>query len=163
MDATPNRIGNRGEHIFAARITQDFIFDVTFMGEKHEATDFCVEFSENDKKYMFFVQVKSTTIKPRSSKNLFIQKLSSTDVKTIVNYPYPTYLAGVEIATESVYIIGVFKKKQIKSIPKNHILSFHEKEKSKETLELLKQDVIACWNKLEPDAKAKTKYKTLLK
>lgn len=163
MEATNNRIGNRGEHIFASRITQDFEFDVSFLGEKHETTDFCVEFTDKGKSYMFFVQVKSTQDRS-SKKSVYIPTMSADDVIYLAELPYPTYLAGVELSTESVYIIGIFAQKEsISSIPKKHILSFLQMEESKLTLKLLKEDVIRCWDELEPDMSKKQKFITTLK
>lgn len=158
-----NRIGSRGEHIFAARITQGFMFDVTFLGEKHETTDFCVEFTNNGKSYMFFVQVKTTQDRS-SNKSVYIPLMSADDVKYLAGLPYPTYLAGVELSTESVYIIGIFDQtEKMSSVPKKHILSFQQKRKSTATLELLRDDVIRCWNELEPDMSKKQNFITMLK
>ncbi len=161
---TGNRIGSRGEYIFATRITTDFMFDATFLGEKHEATDFCVEFVDEEKHNMFFVQVKSTQNNtPRRKTMPIYPPLLKGYIDSIVNQPYPTYLAAVDVNTEEVYITGLFQSKErIASIPKKHKLSLEDKVSTKRTLELLKEDVKQCWNELEPDASKKTKYKSQL-
>lgn len=154
-----NRIGSRGEHIFAARVTQDFEFDVTFLGEKHEATDFCLEFVDRGRRYMFFVQVKSTNQNVSKNNQMPIYKLDKDHIEKIINNPYPTYLAGVNIRDEEVYFMGLFQYvEDISYIPKKHMLSFVDKQKTAHTIKLLKEDVIACWQVLEPDANKKTEF-----
>ena len=161
---SPNVIGGRGEFIFASRITQGFKFSVTFLGEKHDATDFCIEFKEGKRTYMAYVQVKSTNSISRNKEKLTIH-VTKKDVETIVAYPYPTYLAGVEIKTEKVYLMGLFKQTDaISSIPRAHMLSFgssvdsDEYKQSAELLDMLKEDIKACWDVLEPDKNMKSVF-----
>lgn len=161
---SPNVIGGRGEFIFASRITQGFKFSVTFLGEKHDATDFCIEFKDGKDTRMAYVQVKSTDKAPSKKDTLTIH-LTKKDVETIVAYPYPTYLAGVEIKTEKVYLMGLFQQKEaISSMPKTHVLSFGSSVNSKEyqqsadLLDMLKEDIKACWAELNPDKTKKSTY-----
>ena len=58
--AAQNDIGEFGEAIFKARLTQDYNFKVYFMGDKAVAVDFLVEINDTATPYQFLVQVKST-------------------------------------------------------------------------------------------------------
>ena len=36
----PNKVGKRGESIFATKISKDFILDPSFLGDKYPSVDF---------------------------------------------------------------------------------------------------------------------------
>ena len=55
-----NAVGDRGESIFHSRITEHYMFNVYFLGEKAPIVDFLLEIRDEKKPYYCIVQVKST-------------------------------------------------------------------------------------------------------
>ena len=61
----------------------------------------------------------------------------------------PTYVAGVELKNEKVYICPAFDDANAytSSIPITHILDKQNTVATQQTLDMLKQDIIEYWNK----------------
>lgn len=146
--AAQNDIGEFGEAIFKARLTQDYNFKVYFMGDKAVAVDFLVEINDTATPYQFLVQVKST-INGYYKKTGFV-KAYMPDAKRndLLLRPLPTYVAGVDVNEEKVYISPVFNNTVSfeKGIPVAHLLSKQDPVATQQTMDLLKRDVIAFWN-----------------
>lgn len=159
--ADSNAIGDRGESIFCSRITEHYMFSVHFLGEKAPYVDFLLEVRDPKKSYFFMVQVKSTERGYDSNGNLKVA-VSTTKYKELVKKPMPTYVAGVDNKSETVYLCSAFAdKKCISSMPTKHGLKQSRKVTSKKTLELLKKDVMDYWNHSKHGS-YKKKYKSNL-
>ena len=156
-----NAIGDRGESIFTTRITQENLFRVYFLGEKAPIVDFLLEILDEKNPYYFMVQVKSTekgyNKKGRLKASVPIKKLNK-----LIDKALPTYIAGVDLNSEIVYVCPAFDKNiKYTTIATNHLLYFNNKEETMKTLSLLKQDVIHYYKSYNI-AEFKETYKSLL-
>lgn len=140
-----NAIGDHGEKIFAARISQHHMFSVYFLGDKAPIVDFLLEIKDSKTPYAFMIQVKSTETALGKAKNLGV-KVSKEKYKGLLKRPLPTYIAGVDIPNETVYICSAFKDKtHLPSMPTKYCLKFTRPKSTQKTLNLLKADVIRYW------------------
>ncbi|MHC5537940.1 DUF4365 domain-containing protein [Singulisphaera rosea] len=110
-----DEIGMRGEALFTAAImsfcgrTRPY-FVSHFLGDKFRTLDFIVELvdAEPGTPYLF-VQVKTTTqgyTSGKGPKRLRI-RLEAEDVTRMREYLAPTYLAGVDLNEERVFILSI--------------------------------------------------------
>lgn len=159
---TNNAIGDNGEAIFCGRITQDFIFKVYFLGEKAPIVDFMLEILDSgNHSYFCLVQVKSTTHGYQVGGNLKAS-ITEDDLNKLIERPLPTYVAGVDIINEAVYLCPAFDSKvKYPSIPVTHKLTLLNKVASKLELLKLKEDIMNYWDNSGSDS-YKTNYKSLL-
>ena len=159
--STQNAIGDRGESIFTTRITQYNLFKVYFLGEKAPIVDFLLEILDEQHPYYFMVQVKSTELGYNKDGKLKAVVPNDKYVK-LVERLVPTYVAGVDVSTETVYLCPAFDVgTKYTTIPVTHLLSLSQKKKSKASLNLLKQDVINYY-KSSGLGQYKAQYKSLL-
>ena len=114
----PNEIGELGEGIFNVAISRDLIFRPRHLGEKWPSSDFYVELVGLKEHFFFIVQVKSTTQGFDKKGNLKV-KASKKKLQELNAYYCPTYLAGVDIDTEEVFLIAInkHKRKDISKLP----------------------------------------------
>ena len=144
--ADNNALGERGESIFKTRITKENLLSIYFLGEKAPIVDFLLEINDKDTPYPFMVQVKSTTTGYNKEGKLKV-RVTIEKYKALFERPLPTYIAGVDIKNETVYICSAFSdKKNLKSMDTKYRLKFSSPIRTKRVLELLKQDVIDYWN-----------------
>lgn len=158
-----NDIGNRGETIFASRISANYDFKVYFMGEKAPIGDFILEINDENTPYECMVQVKGTTQGYNVEDGKLKAKVEAAKLQKLLNRPLPTYVAGVDVNKEEVYIASVFTAAHDYSatIPVTHKLALNDPVASQATLDVLKQDIIAFWTHAGFVAK-KTTYNTIL-
>ena len=143
--ADNNALGERGESIFKTRITQGNLFAIFFLGDKAPIVDFFMEINDENTPYPFLVQVKSTTRGYNEQGKLKV-RVSLKKYKALYARPLPTYIAGVDIKNETVYICSAFSdKKNLKSMDTRFRLKLSSPVRTKRVLELLKQDVIDYW------------------
>lgn len=153
-----NSIGLRGESIFTTRITQGNIFNVYFLGDKTPIVDFLVEINDTKTPYAFMVQVKSTIRGYNKAGNLKVRVIKDK-YKALLKRPLPTYIAGVDINTETVYICSAFYDKQlVKSLPTKNKLKFTSPVTTARVLRLLRDDVTNYWQNSQT-----TSYKKMFK
>lgn len=101
-----NEIGELGEAIFNVEISRDYMFRPRHLGEKWPSSDFYVELIGPKEHIFFIVQVKSTTQGLDKKNNLKIQA-PATKLQELNRYYCPTYLAGVNVNTDDVYLIPI--------------------------------------------------------
>jgi len=112
----PNDLGERGEILFHLAITEldgrsHSRFRPRFMGEKWPAVDFVVELRDvAGLTPFFFVQVKATTNRYTAKKKRLIVRADEQDITGLASYPAPVYIAGVDIETETVYLVSATGK-----------------------------------------------------
>jgi len=119
-----NEIGDLGEAIFEVEILRDYFFRARHLGEKWPASDFYIELIGPTDRFFFIVEVKSTTQGFDKKGNLNIVATKER-VRALNAYYCPTYLAGVEMHSNSVYLTAVNrdKRKDMGSLPAKFILN----------------------------------------
>ncbi len=142
-----NAVGDRGESIFNSRITFEYHFKVYFMGEKAPVGDFILEINDETTPYECMIQVKSTEAGYQPDGRLKA-KVPTVKMQQLINRPLPTYVAGVDIRTETVYIAPAFNATHnyATSMPVTHKLALNDSVASRATIAALKQDIINYWN-----------------
>ncbi len=103
-----NEQGVLGETIFNVAISRGYLFRPKALGEKWPVSDFYVELINFAKHYHFFVQVKSSARGLDADGNLPIS-VDKHKVERLSQYHAPTYVAGVDVVNERVFMAGVNK------------------------------------------------------
>lgn len=143
-----NDIGERGENLFAVRITQDFIFIPCFLGAKWPAGDFYLEINDEQNPYPFLVQTKTTTQGYNKGDGNLKAPVPTQKLGNLINRPLPTYIAGVDEIDEKVYICPAFDPTiTYPSIPtSSFVLDINNKTLSRTNLQRLRDEIIDFWN-----------------
>lgn len=144
-----NLIGDRGESIFNTRITEHEMFNVYFLSAKAPIVDFLIEIADEATPFQCLVQVKSTSKGYLKRNGKLKAKVPVDKMQKLINRPLPTYVAGVDLINEKVYICPAFNDANAytSSIPITHILDKQNTVATQQTLDMLKQDIIEYWNK----------------
>ena len=119
-----NAIGELGEAIFNVEISRDLMFRPRHLGEKWPSSDFYVELIGPNEHFFFIVQVKSTSRGLDRSKYLK-SKATAKKLRDLNRYSCPTYLAGVDINTNEVYLIPINKslRRDLNKLPTSFALN----------------------------------------
>lgn len=143
-----NLIGDRGESIFNTRITEHEMFNVYFLSAKAPIVDFLIEIADEATPFQCLVQVKSTSQGYLKRNGKLRAKVPADKMQKLINRPLPTYVAGVDLKNERVYICPAFNDANAytSSIPITHILDKQNAVATQQTLDMLKQDIIEYWN-----------------
>ena len=143
-----NLIGDRGESIFNTRITEHEMFNVYFLSAKAPIVDFLIEIADEATPFQCLVQVKSTSQGYLKRNGKLRAKVPVDKMQKLINRPLPTYVAGVDLKNERVYICPAFNDANAytSSIPITHILDKQNAVATQQTLNMLKQDIIEYWN-----------------
>lgn len=143
-----NLIGDRGESIFNTRITEHEMFNVYFLSAKAPIVDFLIEIADEATPFQCLVQVKSTSQGYLKRNGKLRAKVPVDKMQKLINRPLPTYVAGVDLKNERVYICPAFNDANVytSSIPITHILDKQNAVATQQTLNMLKQDIIEYWN-----------------
>lgn len=144
-----NLIGDRGESIFNTHITEHEMFNVYFLSAKAPIVDFLIEIADEATPFQCLVQVKSTSQGYLKRNGKLRAKVPVEKMQKLINRPLPTYVAGVELKNEKVYICPAFNDANAytSSMPITHILDKQNTVATQQTLDMLKQDIIEYWNK----------------
>jgi hypothetical protein len=120
-----NLIGDRGEAIFESVMTkfhgaQPLFRRPRFMGEKWPDVDYVCELLGpwKSQKLFFFVQVKATGTGYTKGQQRLKVHIAKDRVLALAAYKAPTYVAGVDTASERVFIIAAAGR--IKSLSSLH-------------------------------------------
>lgn len=108
---TQNEIGDLGEALFNVVISRDFTFRARHLGEKWPTSDFYIELIGLEENFYFIVQIKSTDLGLNSKNKLRIQ-VSKEKLHKLNKYYCPTYIAGVDVKTEKVYLEAINTKRR---------------------------------------------------
>ena len=103
MASNTNIVGDRGENIFRIRITQYGLFSAYFLGEKAPIEDILLEINDDKTPYSCLIQVKTTEQGYNKKKNLKV-KVTKKKFEALLKRPLPTYVAGVDLNKEVVFI-----------------------------------------------------------
>jgi hypothetical protein len=134
-----NDIGEKGELIFNLNISRDYNFRARHLGEKWPTSDFYIELIGPKEHFYFIVQVKATD-KGVNSVNKLKVNIPKDKLHKLNEYYCPTYIAGVDVKTEKVYLfpINTKKHKSISGIPISFELDTAKRKK-------LFEDVKSFW------------------
>ncbi len=125
-------IGRRGESIFTVLITKwcdgHPWFIETFLGEKHDTTDFMVELIEPTAGHaQLYVQVKSTRSRytGRGAYRKLEVSITGKDVEKLKQIHAPVYVVGIDIERVCGYIAAITEASAggIHGIPVRHSLN----------------------------------------
>ena len=92
--------------MFQVAITRGYLFRPQHLGGNWPTYDFYVELNGLDERLFFIVQVKSSIRGYDRGGNLRIQ-VPKSKLNQLRNYFAPTYLAGVDIPGEKVYLSAI--------------------------------------------------------
>jgi hypothetical protein len=106
-----NRIGKRGENIFATLITRksttgNFLFDPTFLGDKFPTVDFYVALLDFPLKAFFFASVKTTTLGYTAGGEKLRVIIDKKDVAELSAFNLPVYIFGIDEGMEQGFFIA---------------------------------------------------------
>jgi hypothetical protein len=129
ISASTNAIGEFGEGLVRTSFSRPVrsiyrrpLFRVAGLGDKFPIADFLVEVLDGNEDSLgfFFVQAKSTSTSKPTSKRLKL-KIDLVKFNKLAATPAPTFLVGVDIMAEKVFLIAAPKpkKKKIYSITKS--------------------------------------------
>ncbi len=141
-----NIIGDIGENTFALRLSKGGIFKVYFLGEKAPVVDYMLEIIDINKQYQCFVQVKSTNQEIKYNNDGWMRTPVPADkLRALIARPLPTYVAGVDIENEVVFVAPAFENNgEYPAIPPR--LRFDkDNANTKVSLERLRDDIIRFW------------------
>lgn len=141
-----NEQGKRAEEIFGVRITQGYLFRARDLGEKWPVSDYYVEINDDDEPYYFIVQVKSSR-RGYDTNGDFKISVTKSKINQFSNYAAPTFLAGVNVENELVYLTAITKKKRtgVSKISLDFILNAADKPTSLQNLKRLKREIKRFW------------------
>lgn len=150
-----NEIGQLGEKIVELKFlrqspTGTRLFNPAFLGDKWEAVDLFVEVNQAKAgKGFFFIQVKSTSKKIGARARTIQIKATKKQCSALHSYPAPTYIMGVDIETERIFLRSVHNSPTtgISSIPISN-------EVTKDDLSNLHKEVSAFWSSNSKKPKA---------
>lgn len=142
-----NELGARGETILSVRITQGLIFRPCFLDAKWPAGDFYLEIVDETNPYPFLIQAKTTTQGYLANGNLKAG-VPIAKLRSLMNRPLPTYVAGIDENTETVFIRPAFNPNvSYPSIPTSFfILDPTNMPLSLINLQRLRDEIIDFWN-----------------
>lgn len=146
MSKTSNIVGDRGENVFRTRITQFGVFSAYFLGEKAPIEDIFLEINDSNAPYSCLVQIKSTEKGYNPKGNLRVN-VPPKKFQALINRPLPTYVAGVDLNKEIVFISPAFNSNdRHSSMSVKNKLDFKDPATTRNTLDELKNDIIMYWN-----------------
>jgi hypothetical protein len=150
IEMDENWKGASGEDTAKAIIGSFPIFRVVFMGEKYPITDFYVEIADDkEKPYPFLVQVKTTTSELDESGRLQVA-VPSGNYMALCKRPIPTYIGGVNLRDDSLFIRPAYDKTEyVSSIAPDMVLSKRNILDCGLKLLKIKRDVINYWENLK--------------
>lgn len=164
VKASTNAVGDFGEILAQAHFSRPVrgkyqrpLFRASHLGEKYPVVDFIVDILDRDESSLgfFFVQVKATNAAKPKAKTLSLQ-IELPKYNRLARIPAPTFLVGVDINAEKVYLVGACKpeKKSFSSICKKFDL------KDDDVRVALYKEVKEYWKKHSPRLnQIKTKFK----
>ena len=106
-----NRIGKRGENIFATLITRksttgNYLFDPTFLGDKFPTVDFYVALLDYPLKAFFFASVKTTTLGYTAGGEKLRITIDKKDIGELAAFNLPVYIFGIDEGMEQGFFIA---------------------------------------------------------
>jgi hypothetical protein len=128
-----DQIGDLGELLAAAALSRPVggrfnrpLFRATALGGKYPTVDFLVDLLAADGAAIgfFLAQIKATYAETRTRKRLPVS-VPARKFNDLVRVPVPTFLIGVDVRSETSYIVAAHRTRQrpVSSVPKTYNLS----------------------------------------
>jgi hypothetical protein len=164
VKVSTNAVGDFGENLAQAHFSRPVrgayrrpLFRAAHLGEKYPVVDFIVDILDGNEDSLgfFFVQVKATNSAKRKAKTLALH-IELPKYNRLAQIPAPTFLVGVDIDAETVYLVSAARpeKKASSSICKKFDL------KDDDVRVALYKEVKEYWKKHSPRLnQIKTKFK----
>jgi hypothetical protein len=117
---TPDQLGRFAEMLAATALIRPFDrgarpvpFRATYLGDKYPAVDFLVDLlaADDSSRGFFFVQVKGTISATPAHPRLAID-VPRDRFNRLVEITAPTYLIGVDLATEVPYVVAAYRRRR---------------------------------------------------
>lgn len=142
-----NKIGKRGESIFATIISRNisskgFLFDPTFLGDKFPTVDFHVGLLEYPFKGFFYASVKTTTLGYFPGGERLRITIDKDEIEQLCKFVLPVYIFGIDEVHEKGYLIS--GNNWDKSMNINGILTKYPVDSV--NIELLWKEVANYWD-----------------
>lgn len=155
-----NRIGKRGENIFATLITRknsagNFLFDPTFLGDKFPTVDFYVSLLDYPLKAFFFASIKTTTLGYTAGGEKLKITIDKKDVAELAAFNLPVYIFGVDEGLEEGFFIAASEldiELNINGITTKYPIT-------PDNLERLYKEVADYWNNSHKNTKFVSSFK----
>ena len=163
MALTSNIIGEIGENTAALRLSKYGIFKVYFLGDKAPIEDFLLEVIDDIHPYHCMIQVKATSqVDKYAPDGSMKTPVNAEKLKELTKRPLPTYVAGVDIDDEIIFIAPAFDGNiRYNTIPPKLRIDNTNPGRSKADLVKLKEDIINYWECIDIN-KCKQSYQSLL-
>ncbi len=153
-----NQIGNLGELLaeteFCRPVGKKYnrpLFRANNLGQKYPVVDFVVDLLDSNERSIgfFYVQVKSTHNPSVGDRRRLPIECPYHKYNAMVNLPVPTYLVGVDVSKDTLYILAANRtlNRKLSSIGKLHDLSADDIKVSlyKEVLSYWKEQTLDAW------------------
>jgi hypothetical protein len=142
-----NRIGKRGENIFATIIsrniaTKGFLLDPTFLGDKFPTVDFHVDLLEYPFKGFFYASVKTTTLGYYPDGDRIRITIDKDEIAELSKFVLPVYIFGIDEIREKGYVISA--NNLDKSMNVNGVITKYPLDSG--NIELLWKEVAGYWD-----------------
>ena len=154
-----NQIGKFGELLTETEfcrpvrgVVQRPLFRATSLGDKYPIVDFIVDLLDSRERILgfFCVQTKSTARARSMSRKRLPIHCPRSKYNALVNLPVPTYIAGVDVIAERVYVCAVNHRRDrtLSSMTKSYELAQDDTKVSlyDEVLSYWQEQTLAAWN-----------------
>ena len=113
LQVSKNQIGDSGEKILGFALSYFPFFNLYFLDGKASVEDFFGEIADENNPYPFLIQVK-TTEQGIDAQNRLLATLPTGKRDKLISRPVPTYLAGIDLQSITLYLCPVFSESCIK-------------------------------------------------
>ena len=140
--------GGLGEKIAGLALSRfmgdgDALFTVAFLGDKWEATDLLVVPKPvGSLRPYFFAQVKSTKSPLPTDRRGLAAVATKSAVKKLLEIPAPTYLLGVHVSSERVFVKAVLAGAPARGVGRFPLSN----ELTPDSLRVLRDEVVDFWS-----------------
>ena len=142
-----NRIGKRGENIFATIISRNiaskgFLLDPTFLGDKFQTVDFHVDLLQYSFKGFFYASVKTTTLGYYPEGDRMRITIDKDEIAELSKFVLPVYIFGIDEIEEKGYLISANNLDKAMNV--NGVITKYPVNSA--NIELFWKEVAAYWD-----------------
>ena len=140
-------IGSQGEMFACGTLQIGELIRIQYIGGVVPAFDIYAELNDKDHPYPFLVQVKTTDMDHRYTRNGIITPVPDEKLKWLADRPIPTYVAGYDLREYKMYLAPAFNTKisYRGHIPIIHMLELTNPIAAEGVLRQLRRDIMNYW------------------